>query len=293
MLTHFIEAQNINFPDSNFKNYLVNARTDFSFDHLTQFPLIDSNNDGEISQSEAFTQLDLSDTPNLLSLYLIAPINELDLSTNSKLITIGIDNCSVQNLDLSACTNLEIVSANNNQMETINFGTLKHVTIINLSNNLLTNLNVNNMFNLFSLQCENNLLQKLSIKNNNVQSFSNGNIVFGGNPTLETICCDSNEIIYLENLCNTYGYTSVDIGDCPEIVARQNITMYPNPVKNILHIDCDDKINRVEVFGSNGSLIMSSDALSNAIDMQSYQNGMYFLKVYRDTTIDTMKFIKN
>ncbi len=237
-----------------------------------------------------FTEIDLSDATNLLELYLKAPITELNLNNNNKLMTLVVSNCSLQNLDLSNCPNLETVSANDNQLATIDFGTIKHVRVLDLQNNLLTAIDADNFFNLYIFNCNNNLLNELSIKNGVIES--NGSIQFSSNPTLQSICCDENEIVYIQNLCNMYGYTPT-ISACGSSQGKENpITMFPNPVKDMLHLDTMDKINKVEIFGANGLLIMTSDAIVDVIDMQSLRSGIYFLKVYRENFVDYMKFIK-
>jgi hypothetical protein len=260
---------NVNVPSINLNNLV----------HLKNLSLVGT-----------FTQIDLSDATNLLELNLKAPITELNLNNNNKLMTLGVSNCSLQNLDLSNCPNLETVSANDNQLATINFGTIKHIRVLDLQNNLLTTINANNFFNLYIFNCNNNLLNQLSIKNGVIES--NGSIQFSGNPFLQSICCDENEIVYIQNLCNMYGYTPT-ISACGSSQGKENsISMFPNPVKDMLHLDTTDKINKVEVYGANGLLIMTSETVIDVIDMQSFQSGIYFLKVYRENFVDNMKFVK-
>jgi hypothetical protein len=68
--------------------------------------------------------------------------------------------------------------------------------------------------------------------------------------------------------------------------------MYPNPVKDTLHLSTNLNINRVEVFSSNGVLVMSSDSVSDAIEMNTLNSGLYFIKVYSNQEVNTMKFVK-
>ena len=391
---HYGFSQNINFADANFKNFLLNSKTDYNTlnGDVTNFifPDIDSNADGEISQSEAllvkginfyysqinnygglefFTnlkrfeslffnsdfnfptltqledlylanalsgvnainnlnlsvhpnlkrvtcaingninldglnklkflslslpanQIDLSDCINLLDLSLFAPLITIDLSNNTKLINLNLSNTEFLNLDLSACTNLEIVYANKGKMETLNLGEIKYIRYLFVQENKLTSLNTNNLFNLQQFYCNDNNLSYLSIKNDNLIFGDNSGIDFSKNPNLTTICCDANEIVYVQNICNILGYTT-NISEClPPAVEARPLTMFPNPVKDILHLDTTDKINKVEVFGTNGLLIMTSETVTDVVDMQSLQSGMYFLKVYRDNSVDDMKFIK-
>ena len=69
--------------------------------------------------------------------------------------------------------------------------------------------------------------------------------------------------------------------------------MSPNPVQNIVHFESSQKIDKVEVFGINGLMIMSEESVSDTINMESLQKGMYFLKVYQNGEVSEMKFIKS
>ncbi len=245
-----------------------------------------------VGLSGIFTQVDFTDCTNLLEIYLSAPLAELNLSNNSKLISLNLSNTEFLNLDLSFCTNLEIISVNKGKLESLNLGEIKYIRYLFVQQNKLITLNTDNLFNLQQFNCSDNNLSTLSLKNGNLIFGDNSGIDFSKNPNLQSICCDANEIVYIQNQCNLLGYAT-NVSDCvPPPVAARPLTMYPNPVKDMLHLDCSDKINRVEVFGSSGLLIMASDVVTDVVDMQSLQNGMYFLKVYRVNSVDDMKFIK-
>ncbi len=239
-----------------------------------------------------FTQINLSQCTNLLDLSITAPLTSLNLSNNIKLINLNLTDGFVSNLDLSNNLSLEIVNIPGNKIITLDLGQIKHVKYLFVQDNELTNLNTNNLFNLQNLNCDNNFLITLSIKNDGLIFGDNSGVTFLGNPSLQSICCDENEIVYMQNLCNLYSYSTIVSACIPPPVEARPLTMFPNPVKDMLYLDTTDKINKVEVFSSNGLLIMSSEAETDIIDMQSITNGMYFLKVYRDNSVDDMKFIK-
>lgn len=396
LLIQFTVAQNILFSDINFKNVLLASKIDFNDPYFTgefiNYPSIDSNNDGEISQAEAllvirldmgyaeindlsgleyftnlksfnslyfnpssfnfpalinlenltlsnvvsgqssltsldlssninlkkvscsvsgnvnlnnltnlkilslygtFTEIDLADNTNLLDLYLTAPITELNLSSNTKLVNVILTDLEITTMNLSTCPNLETVYINKTEMETLNLGAIKHVRYLFIQDNKLTSLDTSFLFNLQNLNCDNNDLNYLSVKNNGLIFGDNSGMSFAGNPNLETICCDANEIVYIQNQCNFLGYESTLVSDCslPQVTLK-TITMFPNPVKDMLHLDSAEKINKVELFGSNGLLIMTSENVSDVVDMQALQSGIYFLKIYRDRDVSQMKFMK-
>jgi Secretion system C-terminal sorting domain len=393
LISHFATSQIINFPDVNFKNALLNTWIDFDYPYAgVNYPFIDSNNDGEITQEEAllvnglslgyaqlnnleglqyftnlekleslfftatsfnfpnlvnlesiyiinavsgpssltsldlsnsvnlksltcsvngtvnldnlgelkylslygtFTQIDLSDCTNLLELYLTAPVNELSLSNNTKLVNLNLADLEITSMNLATCPNLEIVYINDTEMETLNLGSIKHVRYLFIQDNKLTSVDTSFLFNLQNLNCDNNDLNYLSVKNNGLIFGDNSGMSFEGNPNLETICCDPNEIVYIQNKCNFLGYENTVVSDCLlPTPTLKTVTMFPNPVKDMLHLDSAEKINKVEVFGSNGLLIMTSENVSDVVDMQALQSGIYFLKIYRDRDVSQMKFMK-
>ena len=358
-------AQIINFPDLNFKNALLELPINYD-SNGTIFPMIDSNNDDQITQAEAqlvqklslsyaelnnlsglqfFTNLksfeslffngssfnfpslinlenltlsnavtgqsnlvninlssninlktvscftsaatiNVNDSEDLLFLNVQAPLNSLNLSNNTKLINISLSGTTFTSLNLSACLNLEIIEISNSEMQTLNLGDIQHVRYLFVPNNKLTSLNANNLFNLDIVNCQNNQLTNLFLENGTIEQEVN----FTGNPNLASICCDANEIVYIQNDCNILGYNT-NVASCASS-ARQ-ISMFPNPVKNLLHLDAGTNIEKVEFFTSNGLLIMTSTDANNPIDMENIPAGMYFIKVYVANDVTEMKVIKS
>lgn len=68
-----------------------------------------------------------------------------------------------------------------------------------------------------------------------------------------------------------------------------NISIYPNPVSNILNIKTEGNIE-AEIYDMNGRKVLSS--LSKNIDVQKLQTGIYSIKVTSDNTSTSLKFIK-
>ena len=153
--------------------------------------------------------------------------------------------------------------------------------------NLLTTLNVDSMFNLQLFVCKNNLLTSLSVKNDIIDEF----IDFSGNPGLTSICCDANEVVYMKNQCllNDYNGTVVN-SDCS--TGSSKVAMYPNPVNDVLHLDSNKKITKIEIFAMNGIMVMNDELESEVVNLHQLESGMYIIKVYTDEEVTNMKFIK-
>lgn len=232
---------------------------------------------------------ELSGYPRLLSIdFSGLGLTTINTSNNLLLSSLAIYNSNISTVNLSGNQNLESVQIYGSSLNTLNLGNIKHIKNLYLADNKLATLDTSNLFNLQFLECQNNLLKQLSLNNDIIETFIN----FSGNPNLETICCDSNEIVYIQNQCNTLGYTT-NISACivPTITTKP-IAMSPNPVIDMLYLESKENINKVEVFAASGLLIMTNTTVTDSIDMQSLTSGMYFLKVYRGTEIAEMKFIK-
>jgi len=265
----------------------VNLKTVSCF---TSAATVNVNNLSQLTNltlSGNFTALNVNDAEDLLFLNVQAPLNALNLSNNTKLININLSGTTFTTLNLSTCLNLEIIEISNGEMQTLNLGDIKHVRYLFVPNNKLTSLNANKLFNLDIVNCQNNLLTNLFIENGTIEQ----EVDFSGNPNLASICCDANEIIYVQNDCNILGYNS-NVASCSSPSSRQ-ISMFPNPVKNQLHLSAGENIEKVEFFTSNGLLVMTSTDANNPIDMENIPAGMYFIKVYIANEVSVMKLIKS
>lgn len=73
-------------------------------------------------------------------------------------------------------------------------------------------------------------------------------------------------------------------------VENANITLYPNPVNSILHIDAQS-IQEVSVLDVNGRTVMTEQN-TNTIDMSTLANGVYFVRVITTEGVSTQKVTK-
>jgi hypothetical protein len=266
---------------------------------LTSLNLSNLSNLKNMSYLGAMPTIDLSDALNLLKLSCIGSspnfsypnenlLTSLDLSNQTKLSYLDLTGNLIPSLDLSNCPNLEVLNIGNNGIETLILDNIRYVRLFFCENNLLTTLDVSKLFNLKNFFCANNQLTNLNTSNGIIEEF----IDFSGNPGLESVCCDPNEVVYMQNLCNQFNNESALVnGSCAPVANR--ISMYPNPVGDMLHLSANDGISRVEIYSTNGMLVMSSDAVSDSIEMSDLNSGMYFLKVFSGQDVATMKFVKN
>jgi hypothetical protein len=243
--------------------------------------------------------IDISDSVNLLNLtcvgasvYYTYPqenlLTSLDLSNQSKLINLNVTGNNLTSLDLSNCPNLEYIYIAQNKLSSLNINNVNYVKYFYCEDNLLVSLNVNSMFNLQIFNCKNNLLNSLSTKNNTIED----TIDFSSNPNLESICCDANEQLYMQNQCNLNdNMSTVVVSDCGT-ESSSKIAMYPIPANDVLHLSSNKKITKIEIFALNGLMVLSNAEVGDSIDLSNLQSGMYFAKVYEEGSEKNMKFIK-
>ncbi len=127
------------------------------------------------------TSLDLSNHPNLTNLdYSNNNLPNLDLSSLTGLKTLGFAATQTTAMDLSNMTNLESLACGFNQLTTID---VSHCTRLQY------------------LTCQNNTLSTLFLKNGINESL----LDFSGNPTLQYICADDNQLQSIQTQLNSLG----------------------------------------------------------------------------------------
>jgi photosystem II stability/assembly factor-like uncharacterized protein len=74
----------------------------------------------------------------------------------------------------------------------------------------------------------------------------------------------------------------------------KGITLYPNPVKDRLNINAENKIETIEIFNINGQMISSENIQSSnySLDFSSLKSGVYFVKAITNNTSGIFKVIK-
>jgi hypothetical protein len=77
---------------------------------------------------------------------------------------------------------------------------------------------------------------------------------------------------------------------------QDKIRIYPNPTADIIHIELNDislKPTQIEVYNSNGKLVIQNEENTDNINTQNWPKGMYLIKLNFENTYWTKKIIKN
>ncbi|MDP2686915.1 MAG: T9SS type A sorting domain-containing protein [Aequorivita sp.] len=240
-------SQIINFPDSNFKNALLNHD-----------PIIDLNGDGEIQVSEAaafeeevnvneknitdltgigyFTNIiELRCRGNLLTTLDLSQNSLLFLDCGSNLLTsinvtnnplwhFWCDNNQLEVLDISFIAELQDLDCSNNSLTTIDVSNSTNLVYFTCDNNALSELDISNLPKISHVRCENNLITNLDISNS---------------PRLTSVLVSNNQItnLSLSNLpwlrtvdFSNNSLTTLDLSNVPSI---ENFYCSNNQISNI------------------------------------------------------------
>ncbi len=316
-------GQVISIPDANFKTRLLQSSSSntVAYNNHTGFYIkIDTNNNGEIEQSEALMVTDL----NIINQN-IGNLEGLQYFTN--LMVLKLDTNHVTSINLTPLTQLTALNCHTNQIPSLDLTGLTNLLYLYCYNNLLTQLDFSNSPNLKTVYCGNNLLSSLDfsynplfedlgcknnpnltsikIKNNHQQLFGSQtqlNECWSGCPNLNYICADDFEIPALQSYLSGCGITQAITVDsaCPllgvENFVLNNINVYPNPTNGKVFIDNLGSSTSVSVYNSLGQEVEASSQLQNEkaiIDLSNLPNAVYFVKITSNNQTKIQKIIKN
>ena len=291
-------GQIVTFSDINFKNALVNTNC------------VDNDNNG-IGESDADINND----------------NEIQLTEATTVIRLLVSNQNLNNLNgIENFTNLQKLDCSVNNLTTLNFQNNSVITTLWCSSNQITSLILENLPSLTDLSCGYNLMQAVDLSTTGfVQGDFGGNpnlrfinlrnnvlnvcivfpftgsdytcVMFLGCPALELVCLDANE---------NMGYFSgppqlnVQFSSDPNCVLstesfnKNNVTLFPNPVKNELNFSFQKTvtIEKISIYNTLGQLVKQFNGNQSSINLSDLNSGYYHIEFISDEGKLTKKFIK-
>jgi hypothetical protein len=136
---------------------------------------------------------------------------------------------------------------------------------------------------------------------NSVKNISNFGVVFqfiNGSDTLQSIdlAASASTCWVLESTPTQAGKYNATVSEtCTpsaiKVVEAGKISIYPNPVKDILNIDAENAISNITIFSVSGQNIMVSDKTS--IDVSALNAGIYIVKIeFANSQVAFEKFLK-
>jgi Leucine-rich repeat (LRR) protein len=230
-------AQNVNIPDANFKNYLINHAS------------INTNGDNEIQVSEANAYSGSIYVPTL------GIANLTGIEAFLKIHYLNVDDNQLTSLDVSNNLRLTFLVCNRNQLTNLDVSNNLMLETLGCGANQLTNLDVSNNSNLTSLGCgANQLISLTGLNNSNLQALSCEsnlltNLDLSNSTDLYYLACESNQFTSLDlstnvnlervfaRFCNQLTYLNIANGNNQNMI---NFWISYNP--NLFCVDVDDPI---------------------------------------------------
>ena len=211
-----------NFPDENFRNWVLSAAVDRNKNHILDDDEIQRVTDIDVHQKkivslkgiEYFTEL------HILTCYQNS-LTELDLSKNTKLDTLNcpwneltslnVKNCSklewircdqnkLTELDVSGCTELKLLVCSGNNLTALDVSSCTKLDDFDCGGNNLTALDLSNNTELTKLGCGMNHLATLDLSNNTklMECSCSGNamtrLILSKDNVLYSLVCSTNQL---------------------------------------------------------------------------------------------------
>lgn len=105
-----------------------------------------------------------------------------------------------------------------------------------------------------------------------------------------------NDINWVWNTLKIIKTGDLGLNDEPEITP--SITLYPNPVKDVLNIKAKFKISSLKIYNSRGNIVFAKEGVTEndikSIEVSSLASGLYFVCLYSDENSkpQVLKFVK-
>ncbi|WP_051230611.1 leucine-rich repeat domain-containing protein [Epilithonimonas caeni] len=238
------------------------------------------------------TSLNVRDCTNLAILDCADnQLTSLDLHDLTNLQVLNCNYNQINSLDIKGCTNFYILSCSSNQLFFLSLDELSHLKKLYCDHNQLTTLELQNCSSLEYFDCSNNQLETILMKNESFQAY----VIIHDNPSLRYICCDEIEKSYVQSLVSTNITVTSDCSllQTENISKTKKISVFPNPVKDILNLETSEKIKKVEILDLSGRLMKANLKVeNNKISVSDIVRGYYILKVYTEHSVIDSKFIK-
>ena len=247
----------------------------------------------DVSHNTQLTYLDCSSNP----------LSSLDVSKNTQLTTLICSNNRLTSLDVSKNTQLEILDCYSNQLTSLDVSKNTQLTYLNCSSNPLSSLDVSKNTQLKRLWCYNNKFTTAALddiycalpnrtgKEYGViypvynSSSSNHATVLATNAANAT--AKNWKVQYSDgnvNITTTGSYVcGTPHTDIAEAAAEQALTLYPNPVADVLYLSSTART--IRVYNIDGIEVAHATD-TDRIDVASLPAGVYTVKA--DGTVAKM-----
>lgn len=278
-------SNNLNLSEFNFASNNINS-IDLS-NNISLTRIICNNSLGEI---------DISNLINLESFVCnYCELNDIDLSNNINLNFLHLEYNNLVSLDVSNNINIYHILCRNNIMPSIDVSNNIYLSTLVIGHNLLSTIDLSSNLNLIRIELnDNELLTYANLKNgnNHNNSFLSD---FENLPNLEYVCVDDVNSEFVDFINDDVGHFVNFTENCDLSINENNsfnFIIYPIPTKNIMIIESQAEISKIEIYNNLGQLILKNK-MENQLDISNIMQGLYFVKVEDvNGNCDVKKLIK-
>ncbi|MGK6343817.1 T9SS type A sorting domain-containing protein [Chryseobacterium sp. DT-3] len=94
-------------------------------------------------------------------------------------------------------------------------------------------------------------------------------------------------------ITNTYTTTVRNVLAVSETkTGKENVSIYPNPVQDILHIKSGEEIIKAEIYDASGRILNTTGVKTNSVNVAELAKGNYIIKLFTKNKTMIQKFIK-
>ena len=246
------------------------------------------------AQSNNITTLNKGTHNYLGSLYLgNNDFTSIDASDLPALYTLSVVNNMLSSVNVNDCPSLAYLYLLNNYLSSVDLSSTLALESITISGNSLTSLDLSNLPYMHECIADYNNLSSLNIKNGNNTTIGTNYFKANGNPNLT--CIEVDDVAY-----STTNWTNIDswstfTTDCATWLGtnnleQMNLSIYPNPVIDIITLSSEATIESATIFDINGNALDTFKGISYSTS--NLDAGVYFISVKSNLGLSQMKFIK-
>ncbi|WP_172284682.1 T9SS type A sorting domain-containing protein, partial [Chryseobacterium sp. LAM-KRS1] len=74
---------------------------------------------------------------------------------------------------------------------------------------------------------------------------------------------------------------------------KDQFSIYPNPVKDVLFIKSKEKVVKAEAYDTAGRILNSISVSNNSVNISELAKGSYMIRLFTKDQVMVQKFIKN
>lgn len=283
----------------------------FTTIHLDNFPKLTYIN----LPNNKLSSINLSNLPKLGILNLMKnQFTSITLKSLPNIQWIDLDDNQLTDVNFDDLSTLQSLELNHNHLTKINLDKLKNLGWLEVSHNKLSSIDVSGLSHLQELILndnpintkvdlnQHNYLTKLILTNTDIPVVSlkgynyYANQEFHISDKVKCIEVDNPKAQIEWNITWASGYENNYRTDCNEYLSTTEIGVFSNDIKvvspttNILVLQGDSKVNKIEIYNTAGQLIKVLN--SHQRDISDLSKGIYLLKINTDKGTTIQKVIK-